>query len=199
MNLLTKDYLQKLTWDHEPLRCEPLPGDGLRVFTPAQVDYFQDPAGKISKDDAPYLYLTVKGDFLARAHVRPAFTSTYDAGAIMVRQDRLHWAKLCFESTDFGTTAAVSVVTRESSDDANGANLQVPDLWLQVIRQGDVFAMHYSLTGQDWTMVRLLRLELAETVRLGLVAQCPIGPGAQIDLLSFSVDTQSVTNIRAGN
>jgi hypothetical protein len=90
------------------------------------------------------------------------------------------------------------VVTNGSSDDANGVNLQTPDLWLQMVRQGDVFALHYALDGQDWKMVRLFRLELAETVRLGLVAQCPVGPGTQVDFLSFSIDSHPVENIRAG-
>jgi hypothetical protein len=198
INLLEKEHLSQLDWEHDPAGSEFLSGGGLRVFVPGCVDYFQDPAGKIIKDDAPFLYRTITGNFTARAHVRPAFTTTYDAGAIMVRQDALHWAKLCFESTDFGTTAAVSVVTNGSSDDANGVNIQTPDLWLQMIRQGNVFALHYALDGQDWKMVRLFRLELAESVRLGLVAQCPVGPGTQVNFLCFSIDTRPVANIRAG-
>jgi uncharacterized protein len=198
INLLEKEHLSQLDWEHDPAGSEFLPGGGLRVTVPGCVDYFQDPAGKIVKDDAPFLYRTITGDFTARVHVRPAFTTTYDAGAIMIRQDALHWAKVCFESTDFGTTAAVSVVTNGSSDDANGVNVTTPDLWLQMARQGDVFALHYALDGQDWKMVRLFRLELAETVRLGLVAQCPVGPGTQVDFLSFSIDTHPVANIRAG-
>jgi regulation of enolase protein 1 (concanavalin A-like superfamily) len=193
-NLLTC----QLTWDHAPEKWEALPGEGLRVFVPAQVDYFQDPAGKIFNDSAPYLWMPIRGDFIARTHVRPAFTTAYDAGALMVRHDSTHWAKLCFESTDFGTTAAVSVVTNGVSDDANGVNLTCPDLWLQMARQGDVFAFHYSVDGNNWRMVRLFKFQMPDPVKMGLVAQCPIGPETSTDFLYFSIEQKQVKDIRAG-
>ena len=124
-------------WEHL-LRWEPLPGGGIRVAVPPVTDYFRDPAGEKIKDNGPYLWREVTGDFVARLHVRPTFAGRYDAGGILVRQDEERWAKLCFESTNFGTTAAISVVTRGLSDDANGVDLAVPDLWLQVCRAGDV-------------------------------------------------------------
>ena len=188
----------RLTWDHPPRKWEALPKGGIRVHVPPKVDYFQSPAGTHASDDAPYLWLNVTGDFVAQAHVCPTFTTQYDAGALMVRHDVKQWAKLCYEATDFGTHAAVSVVTREHSDDANGVNLDAPDLWLQVFRLGDVFGMHYALDGSDWRMVRLFRLAVPQTVKVGLVAQCPSGPGTTIDFLSFTVEPRTVTNLRSG-
>lgn len=187
-----------LAWEHPPLRWEPLPGGGIRVTTPAVSDYFQDPTGVTRKDDAPFLWMSVTGDFVARAHVRPTFQSTYDSGVLMVRQDMLHWAKICFEKTDFGTTAAVSVVTNGVSDDANGVDLSVPDVWLQMARVGDVFGLQYALDGIQWRMVRLFKLPVLPTVQLGIVAQCPVGPSASIDFLSFSIEQRTVQNVRAG-
>ena len=187
-----------LAWEHPPLNWEPLPGGGMRVSAPAKSDYFQDPTGAAQKDDAPFLWLNVSGDFVARAHVRPVFQSTYDSGVLMVRQDALHWAKLCFEKTDFGTTAAVSVVTNGVSDDANGVDLSAAELWLQMVRVGDVFGLQYALDGSHWRMVRLFKLPLPSSVKVGIVAQCPVGPGTSIDFLSFSVEKRSVQNVRAG-
>ena len=188
----------RLQWDHQPPKWEVLPEGGMRVHVPARVDYFQDPDGQMQNDSAPYLWMEVTGDFVVQTHVRPAFTTTYDAGAIMVRHDSTHWAKLCFESTDFGTTAAVSVVTQGTSDDANGADLTVKDVWLQVVRRGDVFGQQYSMDGKNWRMVRLFRLAVPRTVKVGLVAQCPIGPGTTIDFLFFFIEQRAVTNLRAG-
>ena len=95
-------------------------------------------------------------------------------------------------------TPAVSVVTNGVSDDANGVDLSVTDLWLQMARAGDVFAMHYSLDGRSWRMVRLFRLAVAPAIRVGLVAQCPVGPGATVDFLSFSVENRTLQNLRGG-
>ena len=170
----------------------------MHVTVQPRCDFFRDPAGVHNKDDAPYLWTQVSGDFVAVAHFRPAFTTTWDAGAILARVDDEHWAKLCFEKTDLGTTAAVSVVTRGISDDANGANVTVPDLWLQLLRMGEVFGMHYSLDGQNWQMVRVFHLAGPAAMKVGVVAQCPAGPGTTLDILHFSIEARRVQNLRAG-
>ena len=189
---------RSLRWEHEPSMWETLPSGGLRVSAPAKADYFRDPSGSHVNDNAPFLFTQVSGDFVARAHVRPVFVYTYDSAVLMVRHSPQHWAKLCFEKTDFGTTAAVSVVTNGFSDDANGANLTVEDLWLQMVRVGDVFALHYALDGKTWRMVRYFRLEVPQAVKVGLAAQCPVGPGSTIDWLSFSVEQRTLKDMRAG-
>ena len=66
-------------WEHL-LRWVPLPGGGIRVAVPAGTDYFRDPAGEKTKDNGPYLWRDVAGDFVARLHVRPTFAGRYDAG-----------------------------------------------------------------------------------------------------------------------
>jgi regulation of enolase protein 1 (concanavalin A-like superfamily) len=190
--------LGPLSWTNAPARWDPLRGGGLRVFAPSQTDYFQNPDGQQASDSAPYLWLPVEGDFVARVHVQPAFGSTYDAGALMVRHDQRHWAKLCFESTDLGTHAVVSVVTDGLSDDANGADLDVAAAWLQIVRQGDLFGLHYALDGCNWRMVRYCALPLPSEVKVGLVAQSPVGPGTTVDFDRFTVQSRRVKDIRAG-
>lgn len=204
MNLiesLSPETLQTrgLSWTHTPQVWESLRGGALHVHVPARVDYFQDPAGVHVKDDAPYLWLEASGGFVARAHVRPPATrSGGDAAALMVRQDAGHWAKLCYEYTSLGNLAAVSVVTNGVSDDANGADLSAPEVWLQVCRVGDLFGLHYALDGKSWRLVRYFKLKMADPVQVGLVAQCPMGPGTTVDWLSFSLEPRKVKDLRAG-
>jgi regulation of enolase protein 1 (concanavalin A-like superfamily) len=198
-NLTTQNLASRgLTWDPQPVQWEPLPGGGIRVTAPAKADYFRDPSGSHVNDAAPFLGMNVTGDFIARAHVRPTFASTYDSGVIMVRHDAENWAKICFEKTDYGTTAAVSVVTHGLSDDANGADVSVPELWLQAVRAGSVFALHYSLDGAAWRMVRVFNLAIPPTLRVGIVSQSPVGPGTTIDFLHFSIEQRTVQNARTG-
>jgi regulation of enolase protein 1 (concanavalin A-like superfamily) len=182
----------------EPATWEPIPGGGLRVTVPPKVDYFRNPNGLQANDSAPYLCLPVEGDFVARAHLRPTFASTYDAGALMVRHDEAHWAKTCYEATDFGTHAVVSVVTNGVSDDANGVNLDVPDVWLQIVRKDDLFAMHYAAEGQGWRMTRYFTLPVPAQIKVGLVAQSPVGPGTIVDFMAFDLERRRVENLRAG-
>jgi hypothetical protein len=146
------------------------------------VDYFRDPSGIVIKDNAPFLCLPIKGDYVARAHVRPVFKSPYDSGCLMVSGDAEHWAKLCYERTDLGTAAAVSAL----------------DLWLQICRLGSCFAMHYSLDGAWWRMVRYFRLDLPREISVGVVAQCPIVPGTSVDFLYSGIEQRSVKFLRFG-
>ncbi|HHX44699.1 MAG TPA: DUF1349 domain-containing protein [Chloroflexi bacterium] len=207
MNLLsriTHRSTTPLTWEHEPKTWEPTPEGGLRVAAPANSDAFRDPTGATPVDSAPFLWLPVEGDFVARALVRPTFQSTYDSGCLMVRHNDGLWAKICYERTDFGTEAIVSVVTDGISDDANGVDLTVPEVWLQIARVGGCFGLHYALPdGQavpttGWHMVRYFGLDLPASTRVGIVAQCPSGPGSTIVFRHFSVEQRTVANLRAG-
>ena len=190
--------LGTLSWFNLPSKWEPLSDGGIRVFAPAKTDYFQNPNGEKGTDSAPLLWVPIRGDFVAQAHVRPTFASTYDAGALVVRHDATHWVKLCFEGTDLGTHAAVSVVTNDLSDDANGVDLEAEAIWLQIVRQGSLFGMHYSTDGGKWRMVRYFALALPPQVKVGLVAQSPMGPGTSVDFHSFTIESRRVKNMRAG-
>ena len=111
----------------------------IAIVAPPRTDWFNDPvpkAGKLSAPvfNAPFFYTDVEGDFVFRAKVRPNHRYTYDACALMVIRDENVWAKAAFEKSDFGTTAAVCVVTDGVSDDANGCNIESDTLWLQGLK-----------------------------------------------------------------
>lgn len=148
--------------------------------------------------NAPFFYTDVTGDFVFRAKVRPNFKSVYDACALMVIQDEKLWTKAAFEKSDFGTTAAVCVVTNGISDDANGCNIDQDEMWLQIVRVGDVFCTHYSLDGENFYMVRLFHLPVEKTVKVGIEAQSPAGEGGLRFYSEISLENRTVKNLRAG-
>ncbi|MBE6752843.1 MAG: DUF1349 domain-containing protein [Ruminococcaceae bacterium] len=173
------------------------------ITAPALTDWFNNPVpenGEYSKPvaNAPFLYTDVAGDFVFRAKVRPNFRSVYDACALMVIRDEQMWAKAAFEKSDFGTTAAVCVVTDGLSDDANGCNIEQEYVWLQIVRVGDVFCTHYSLDGETFYMVRLFRLPVGQSVKVGLEAQSPAGDGGLRFFSDISLEHRTVSNLRAG-
>ncbi|MGI5959660.1 MAG: DUF1349 domain-containing protein [Massiliimalia sp.] len=149
--------------------------------------------------NAPYYYTEIKGDFVWKVKVSHDFVSVYDSSSIMVMVDLNNWAKTCFELTDFGTRAAVSVVTKNGeSDDANGCNVQTDALWLQVTRVGRSFAFHYSLDGVKYDMTRFFTLPAGETVKVGMLAQSPTGEGGERHYENLTIEYKTVANIRAG-
>lgn len=178
-------------------------GNEVVIYAPGHTDWFNNPVpedGKLSAPvaNAPFFYTEVTGDFVFRAKVRPNFRSVYDACALMVIQDETLWTKVAFEKSDFGTTAAVCVVTNGISDDANGCNIQQEEVWLQIVRVGDVFCTHYSLDGENFDMVRLFHLPVEKTVKVGIEAQSPAGEGGLRFYSDISLENRTVANLRAG-
>ena len=134
-----------------------------------------------------------------RVKVSLDFKSTYDSSSIMVMHDDKNWAKACFELTDFNTHAVVSVVTTNGySDDANGCNIDVKSVWLQVCRVGQSFAFHYSTDGEKFYMMRFFHLPAEETIKVGLLAQSPTGDGGLRIYENLTMKKYSVKNIRMG-
>jgi len=178
-------------------------GDTVTIFAPPGSDYFNDPVpqnGALSKPqgNAPFFYTDVTGDFVIRVKVRPNFKSTYDAACIMVMRDGNTWLKAAFEQSDFGTKAVVSVVTNRVSDDANGCNIDADEVWLQVARVGNNFAVHYSIDGVRYDMVRLCTLPADGAVKVGIQAQCPMGQGGDRVFSGLCVEQRTVDDLRKG-
>ena len=96
----------------------------IEMFAPAQSDFFFN-NGAVSEEgitpeslcNAPFYHTKIAGDFVMRVKVSHDFKDTYDSASIMVMQDMKNWAKSCFEMTDFGTHAVVSVVARNGECD----------------------------------------------------------------------------------
>lgn len=178
-------------------------GGEVVIHAPGHTDWFNNPVPENSVlsepvANAPFFYTDVTGDFVFRAKVRPNFRTVYDACALMVIQDERLWTKAAFEKSDFGTTAAVCVVTNGISDDANGCNIEQDEVWLQIVRKGDVFCTHYSLDGETFYMVRLFHLPVEKTVKVGIEAQCPAGEGGLRFYSDISLESRTVENLRAG-
>ena len=92
----------------------------------------------------------------------------------------------------------MSVVTNEYSDDANGCNIDQNFVWLQATRVDQSFAFHYSLDGKIFYMMRFFNLPVKENIKVGLLAQSPMGEGGIRTYESLSIERKTVKNIRMG-
>ena len=178
----------------------------IEIDAPAQSDFFCN-NGAVSEEgitpetlcNAPFYYTEVDGDFVMRVKVAHDFKDTYDSASIMIMIDMQNWAKACFEKTDFGTHAAVSVVTRNGeSDDANGCNIDSNSVWLQITRVGNSFAFHFSEDGVTYYMMRFFNLSAGKTIKVGLLAQAPQGNGGIRTYENLTIEKKTVKNIRFG-
>lgn len=177
----------------------------IEIFAPKESDFFcnngavgDEGITPESLSNAPFYYTEVAGDFIMRVKVSHDFKDIYDSSSIMVMHDMTHWAKACFELTDFNTHAVVSVVTKEQSDDANGCNIEGDSVWLQVCRSGQSFAFHYSIDGNSYYMMRFFNLPAEKTLKVGLLAQAPTGSGGIRIYEDLTIEKRKVKNIRMG-
>ncbi|WP_459481402.1 DUF1349 domain-containing protein [Clostridium saccharoperbutylacetonicum] len=180
-------------------------GKRIEIFAPKESDFFcnngavgDEGITPESLSNAPFYYTEVTGDFIMRVKVSHDFKDMYDSSSIMIMQDMTHWAKACFELTDFNTHAVVSVVTKDQSDDANGCNIDGNSVWLQVCHVGQSFAFHYSIDGDNYYMMRFFNLPAEKTLKVGLLAQAPTGSGGIRIYEDLTIEKRKVKNIRMG-
>ncbi len=176
-----------------PPGCRVLSG-ALTLTAAAGTDLFIDPdpdAGYGAEPEFPdagrLVGLPPAGDFTLCAQVSVQFASMYDAGVLLLHAARRRWAKLCFEYSPQLTPTAVTVVTRETSDDCNSFEVAGNALWLRIARTGGAWAFHASTDGSWWRLLRYFALDGPEPVRVGFLAQSPAGDGcaATFDHIRF--------------
>ena len=90
----------------------------------------------------------------------------------------------------------VSVVTNGVSDDCNGEKMDKDEIWMQVIRKDNNFALHYSEDKENWKMVRIFKLDMNKTVKVGFSAQSPIGDGCITRFEGIEIMDNNYSNIR---
>lgn len=173
--------------------------NGIKIYAPKNTDYFVDPISGEVKANAPFLYQEVTGDFVFKAKVHHDFIDTYDACVLLALDNEKLWAKACLEYSDFNTHTIVSVMSNQISDDANHLNIEQNEIWLQLSRKGNMFAIHYSYDGETYYMARLTYLPMTETIKVGFEAQSPIGNGGMRYFTNISLELKTLQDQRSGN
>lgn len=173
--------------------------NGIEIFAPENSDYFICPIENKATLTAPFLFKGISGDFVLRAKVSHDFSSQYAACGLLALDKNDLWVKACFEMSDFNTHTIVTVMTNRVSDDANGVNIDDKEIWLQLARKGNVFAVHYSNNGKEFKMARLTYMPMSSTIKVGLEAQSPVGAGGMRYFSDVVLESVTLMNIRNGN
>jgi regulation of enolase protein 1 (concanavalin A-like superfamily) len=63
---------------------------------------------------------------------------------------------------------------------------------------GNNFAFHYSINGEDFCMMRCCHLPAERVVKVGLLAQAPVGNGGARVYEDVTLEARTVKNIRFG-
>lgn len=193
---LTREVVSGLNWLNQPDSFA-IESNSLNITVGKGTDFFNSPEDSTVVGSAPFLYKEVEGDFVAKALVEPDFSAQWNAVAMMLHSDSLNWIKLAFENSDATGPGIVTVVTKGTSDDANGAVLNGEQrVWLALARKGDIYSMHWSVDGENFRMARLTSMPHQNVVKIGIEAQSPVGDRAAHRVHYFEIQQRTVKDLR---
>jgi len=198
MNLLNnctdKTPYNDLKWINEPLDYHFNDGN-VTINVPPMSDFFRDPAGNCIKDSAPFLHIETMEDFVLTTRVNVEMIEEYDSACLMIMKNEKNWAKVCYEYIK-GIPTIVSVVTKDTSDDCVSSNVGHCNPYLRIQKLGNCFGFHYSLDYITWEMVRYFYLDCSEKIKVGIVAQSPIGQGCNVKFEFVDLEIRKVNDVR---
>lgn len=196
---LSSNNLGDLKWLHKP-QSYTIENGTLKVVAEKGTDFFNNPEDDSITASAPFLYKSLKGDFVAKVLIQPDFSSQWNAVALMVYLDNLNWIKFAFENSDATGPSIVTVVTKGTSDDANGVVLNnINEIWLAIAKKNNIYSMHWSEDGVNYKMARLTKMTEADEVKIGIEFQSPVGDKATHAVRYFGTEMRTIQNLRLLN
>ena len=191
-----------LDWDGPEPPSWDIIDTGLEATAAAETDWYVyaiEPPAAPPKNGARLLGLAPEGDWQFSARVTVDFNGTYDAGTLLLHVDEDHWSKLCFEYSPGGQGMVVSVITRGTSDDANGWTVEGNTVWLRISRLSEGFVFHASNNGERWEFARSFAFGAAGPVRTGFGVQAPTGEGCKVTFDRIEFQQGPLRELRDGS
>lgn len=168
-----------MQWYNEPAAWHDADGQ-IRVSVGGQTDYWRVTRHDFIKDDAPFYYREVSGDFTATVKITGDYAALYDQAGLMVRANASVWLKCGIEFLD-GVQQASAVVTRDFSD---WSVVALPDnprsIWFRVQRIGTALEVYYSRDGAAYTLIRQAYFSDAAALQVGVMGAAPVGDGFDV-------------------
>jgi uncharacterized protein len=166
----------------------------LNISAGPKTDWFVEPNNGAVANTAPLLLFKPDSDYILTSRVAVNFAAKYDSGALILRADDHHWAKLSFEFSRAGAPAVSTVVTKGMSDTWNSKELKTDSVYLRIAKSGNVYIFFWSPDGSEWQKVRTFSLDTDLPVQVGFEAQSPAGPGAVAKFSSITYDPHRISN-----
>jgi len=185
------DPFKGMRWLNAPKRSKWDITDGrLKLSVPAQTDLWRGTKFGFTKEDAPYYFKKITGDFQVTCHIKGKFDNLYDQGGILIRADKRVYLKCGIEYFKDQCYAS-TCVTKENSD---WSLMPLPDkakqAWFVIKRIGDCVQVYSSQDGVIYNQVRLAVLTDQPILKVGLFGACPQGMGFKIYFEHFSIEEE---------
>jgi len=183
----------QLFWENSPERFS-TGNNKLVIVAGPKTDMFRDPNVAYNTDNAPKLLFKTDNDFVLTAAIEHSFTSKWDGGAIVIKQDSLNWIKFCFEKDYTGKRRVVSVVTKNISDDCNSVEIKANKVFYKLAKADNVITLYYSTDGTKWFLVRHLQFDTSNGFKVGFLAQSPTGKECEVTFSHITYKAKKITD-----
>jgi regulation of enolase protein 1 (concanavalin A-like superfamily) len=187
----------KMFWENTPQSFS-VTDSSLQITAGAKTDMFRDPNVTYNTDNAPKLLFKPDNDFVLIASIEHSFTSKWDGGAIVLKQDSLNWVKFCFEKDYTGARRVVSVVTKNISDDCNSAEISTNKVFYKMAKAGNVVTLYYSLNGAQWFLIRHFTFDATGNFYAGFLAQSPTGNSCTVTFSDITYTAKKIQDPYTG-
>jgi regulation of enolase protein 1 (concanavalin A-like superfamily) len=178
-----------MEWHHKPPKFEGV-DEKFIIHVPGKTDYWRITMHGFIKDDAPFYYRKVEGDFVATVKLTAHYKDLYDQAGLMVRLDANTWLKCGVEYYDEKQQAS-TVITRDFSDWSIVPLDENPkSVWIRAKRTGACIETYCSLDGEDFVLIRQGHLTNQPQLMVGIYAAAPTGDGFQVSFENFDVKQQ---------
>jgi regulation of enolase protein 1 (concanavalin A-like superfamily) len=137
-------------------------------------------------------------DFVLIVSIAHSFSNKWDAGAIVLKRDSLHWIKFCFEKDYTGARRVVSVVTEDVSDDCNSVEIDSNKVYYKMAKAGKVITLYYSDDGFKWFLVRHFQFDAGGDFEVGFLAQSPTGTRCEVEFSNIQYQAKRIKDPYTG-
>jgi uncharacterized protein len=175
-----------MKWYNEPEKWHKQ-ANQLRVTAGGQTDFWRVTFHDFIKDDAPFYYQAVGGDFTATVKITGDYKTQYDQAGLMVRESEHTWMKCGIEYVD-GVQQASTVITRQFSDWSIVPLVDAPrSMWFRARRTGSAIEVFFSQDGKQFTLQRQGYLSEAVELQVGIMCAAPQGTGFDVTFEDFEI------------
>ena len=182
-------------------QTQQLAGEKIEITSTSETDFFIEPGTPpYEKGNAPLLLTEVDNTkpFTFSFKTTPEHLVKYDAGMAFIYVDAKTWLKFAFEADERMNKRIVTVNTRNLSDDNNHDAVKAASVHMKISSDTKVIGFYYSTDGREWQLVRVLKNDYPEKIKLGIGAQSPVGKGNKAVFEDVRLTGECVKDFRMG-
>lgn len=166
-------------WNNEPAEPISVKDAEISMQVPPKTDCWRKTRNSITRDNAPFHWQTVSGDFEIVSKISGDLSNIYDKAGLMVRVDEENWILSGLEF--FNSTMNHSTcITKDHTDwslTPLPTNAEKVGIWFKIIRVGKTVECLYSIDGSKWVQTRECLFFDTPNIQVGICAGSPIGDG----------------------